>query len=207
VTHSLGRWMAALAVAMACAGVVVETAEKPVKIFARSWQGRRVVLKRALYTLVFDETGRLGRTRRGRSEGLTVTTPAAQTYYQFDGRQSQKDLADADPNRLVELVTVQYQRAMHLDIGTVSTVTPVMLMQFPPGLELIVRDVQVDRDRVRLTLFKPDPESDGELATSLTVQWPTPLSSGLSERAHIEALIGQFVQTSDPTAATSRDDE
>lgn len=182
-----------LAVSIVCATAAAGAVEKPVKTFAKDWEGRRVVLKRTLYTLIYDEVGRLGATRHGKVEGLTVATPSSGTYYRFAGRRPEDEIVDRDPNRLVDLVSAHYQRSMHLEVGTISAVTPVMLMQYPAGVELVVRSVQVDRDRVRLVLHKAEPGAEGDLATSLTIQWPTHLSTGFTERAMVEALMLQFV--------------
>jgi hypothetical protein len=187
------RRLVVLTAAIACAAFAADAAEKPVKLFAKEWEGRRVLLKRSLYSLAFDEVGKLGATWHGKAEGLTVVTPTSGTFYRFPGRQSQQDIVDADPNRLVDQVRTRYERTLHLEIGTVSSVSPVNLIQYAPGVELIVRSVQVDRVRVRLALHNPETDA-GDLATSLTVQWPSPLSSAFTERSMIEALILQYVE-------------
>jgi len=84
----------------------------------------------------------------------------------------------------------QYYRSMHLDIGTVQDVEPLMLVHYSPGVALIVRKVQIDRDRVRLYLHK---DSEAELATTLTVKFPTPLSNELTESPLIDDAITRFV--------------
>jgi hypothetical protein len=189
-----------VAACVMCAVTTIDAADKPLKAFARDWEGRRIVLKRSLYSLVFDEVGRLGGTRRGKVTGLTVATPSLDVFYRFEGRQSQDDIVDRDPNRLVDLVRAQYQRAMHLEIGTVSSVAPLTLMQYPKGVELMVRTAQVERDRVRLTLRGSDPGQD-DLATSLTIQWPTPLSAAFTERILVESLILQFLEIASARSA------
>ena len=84
----------------------------------------------------------------------------------------------------------QYFRAMHLDIGTVQDVEPLMLVQYTPGVAFIVRKVQIDRDRVRL-YFHKDEEAD--LATTLTVKFPTPLSNEFTESPLIDDALTRFV--------------
>src|SRR5262245_66269445 len=69
----------------------VGVAETPLKTFASNWQGRRVVLKRPLYSLVYDEVGRMGGKTLGKTEGLTVATPLPDQYYLFDGRRREPD--------------------------------------------------------------------------------------------------------------------
>src|SRR5213592_3431387 len=73
----------------ACAFVSVPrlSAESPQRIYARTWEGKTVVLKRVLYTLVYNERGLLGNVRSGRRDGLTVLTSSRGMYFQFDGRQ------------------------------------------------------------------------------------------------------------------------
>jgi hypothetical protein len=96
------------------------------------------------------------------------------TYYRFDARRdSEEDIIERDPNRVVSMLRKQYHRGTHLDIGTVQDVDPLMLVRYEPGEELIDRSVQIERDQVRL-LFHKDRKAD--LATTLTVQWPVPLS-------------------------------
>ena len=84
----------------------------------------------------------------------------------------------------------QYFRSMHLYIGTVQDVEPLMLVHYSPGVALIVRKVQIDRDRFRLYLHK---DSEAELATTLTVKFPTPLSNELTESPLIDDAITRFV--------------
>ena len=113
------------------------------------------------------------------------------TYYQFDARRdSEEDIIERDPNRLVSILRQQYHRSMHLDIGTVQDVEPLMLVRYEPGVELIVRRVQIERDQVRL-LFHKDRKAD--LATTLTVRWPVPLSKELTESSLIDDVLTRFV--------------
>src|SRR5438067_1222307 len=100
---SYARRLAALAIALAATFAVPAGAESPRQQFIRTWEGKTGVVKQPLYTLVFNERGRLGNTRRNRRDGLTVVTPFSGTYFQFDGRQSEDDITDHDPQRLVEL--------------------------------------------------------------------------------------------------------
>lgn len=84
--------------------------------------------------------------------GLTVTTPSA-TYYEFEAlRESEDDIIERDPNRVVSTLRNQYRRAMPLDLDSVQDVEPLMLVRYDPGVELLVGDVQIERDRVRLSL-------------------------------------------------------
>jgi hypothetical protein len=70
-------------------------------------------------------------------------------------------------------------------------VTPLHLIQYVRGIELVVRRVQIERSTVRLELFKSEPAD--EFATSLTIQWPAPLSGDLHERAELERVIRGFL--------------
>jgi hypothetical protein len=69
-----------------------------------------------------------------------------------------------------------------------------MLARYDPGVELVVRAAQVNRDTVRLKLSLPADGHD-DVATGLTVQWPAPLSRSFSERGDVEDLIQQFLTT------------
>jgi hypothetical protein len=58
------------------------------QLFAKTWEGRTIVVKHTLYTLVYNERGKLGNTRRNKRAWLVVVTPFSGTYLKFDGRQS-----------------------------------------------------------------------------------------------------------------------
>ena len=187
------RHSVVLALSLLYSAVAVSAGDKPLKAFAKDWEGRRVVLKSTLYTLVYDEVGRLGATRRGKVEGLTVATPVSGTYYRFRGRQGEAETVDRNPNQLVERVTTRYKRAKHLEIGAVSMVERVMLVQYSTGAELVVQSVHTDRESVQFVLHKSGSGAETDPATSLTVQWPNALSKEFTERALVEALVLQFV--------------
>jgi hypothetical protein len=70
-------------------------------------------------------------------------------------------------------------------------VEPLMLARYDAGVELLVTNVRIDRDAVRLTFAKA--AAGHESVTALTVKWPAPLSKSLSERSLIEDLILRFV--------------
>src|SRR5207248_5213848 len=121
------------------------------------------------------------------------------TYLQFDGCQSRDDVTDHDPQRLLETVTKAYGRDS-IEVRAYQRIEPVMLVRYEVGAELVVSDVRIERDTVRLFFGNPlSKEEGGEPATTLTVKWPTPLSRTLTERDTVEALLGQFV-----TLKTSR---
>jgi len=187
------RHSVVIALSLLYSTVAVSAGDKPLQAFAKDWEGRRVVLKSTLYTLVYDEVGRLGATRRGKVEGLTVATPVSGIYYRFGGRQGEAEIVDRDPNQLVAMVTTRYKRAKHLDIGAVSMVEPVMLVRYSSGDELVVKSVHTDRESVRFVLHKSESGTQSDPATSLTVQWPTVLSKEFTERTLIEELVLQFV--------------
>jgi hypothetical protein len=79
---------------------------------------------------------------------------------------------------------------MHLDNGAVQDIEPLMLVRYSPGVTFIVRKVQIDRDRVRLHFHK---DGEADLATTLTVKFPTPLSNELTESALIDDALTRFV--------------
>src|SRR5215510_92119 len=141
-----------LAVALA-ATASLHAGERPgKKAFQDAWLGRSVVVTRALYSVVYDERSRVLpiMKHKDRVSGLTVVTPAGTYYYQFDARKdSEDDIIDHDPNRVMSQMKEKSVRSEHLDLGAVEDVEPLMLVRYSPGVELIVRKVQIDRDRVR----------------------------------------------------------
>jgi hypothetical protein len=61
-------------------------------------------------------------------------------------------------------------------------------------MELTVRAARVTRETVRIELSLA---ADDETVTSLTVQWPVPLSKSFAERGNVESLIQQFLTVAD----------
>jgi hypothetical protein len=181
----------ALIILILVAAPPIRAAESQAEAFRREWEGRTVSVQRTLITMVYDERGRIGATYRGKREGLTVTTPTKGYYYLFPGRQSVDDLTDTDADRLVDLVKTRYRRDRNLDADSVQMVTPLHLIQYVRGIELVVRRAQIERSTVRLELFKIEPAD--EFATSLTIQWPAPFSGDLHERAELERVIRGFL--------------
>ena len=159
--------------------------------FTRNWNGRRVVVTSALYTVVYDEVGRLGRQYRGKVAGLTVATPVGQ-YYEFDGPGSDEDIAEMTPDRVFDQMSLRFYRSNPLELSNVKTITPVKLRRFEPGVALIVDTVRVDRNRARLEFHRED-ETDPGFATSLTIEWPAAFSKDFGERTAIESVIRRFI--------------
>lgn len=185
------RFFAVLVAALAAAAPAA--ADNPRQLFTKTWEGRTIVLKRTLYTLVYNERGRFGGTRRSRRDGLVVVTPFSGTYFQFDGRQSEDDIVDQNPQRLFEAVGTLY-RSDALDVRDYQKIEPLVLARYEVGVELMVSAIRIERDTLRLLLDQAGMVQDGgEPATALTVKWPTPLSKILNERDAIESLLGQFV--------------
>ncbi len=182
---------AVAAVAIAAGAAAASAGDTNQKAFERSWVGRRVVVKRPLYSLVYNEHGVRGTTRTGR-EGLTVITPFAGTYFQFNGRRRVDDVTEHDVQRIGEAVTLAYRKDKMLGEGWNQEIEPVMVARYDAGVELIVRAARVSRDAVRLDLALPADGPD-EVATSVTVQWPSPLSKTFSERGNVEDLVQQFL--------------
>ena len=169
-------------------------ADQARKSFVASWQGKRVAVKRTMYTLVYNERGKLAKTYHAKREGLTVVTPSSGIYCRFDGRDSEGDIVGREPQEVIDQITTTYRRQLSLDIGFYLRIEPLLIAQYQPGGELVVTDVRLDRDRVRLSFGSVAADSPvGEVATALTVQWPTNLSPALTERPLIEGLIRQFV--------------
>jgi len=170
---------------------VIVSAENQQKAFESSWVGRHVTVKRTLYSLMYKEQ-RLRGSVEVKRDGLTVVTPFAGTYFQFDGRRHVDDIMEQDVLKISETVRVAYMQSKLLDEGFSQVVEPVLLTRYDPGTELIVRTARVNREMVRLELAQV---TDGEkdIATSLTVQWPAPLSKAFSERVNVEGLIQEFL--------------
>ena len=189
------RLVLILLVALAAAASLHAAERSGKKAFQDAWAGRRVVVKRVLYSVVFDERSRVLPIikHRDRVSGLTVVTPTGTFYYQFDARRdSEDDIIDHDPDRIVSEMKKQYFRSMHLDNGAVQDVEPLMLVRYSPGVVFNVKKVQIDRDRVRLFFNKA---GEDDLATTLTVKFPTPLSDELTESALIDSALARFIAT------------
>jgi hypothetical protein len=188
------RWLVILALVSAAVVRPAHATDRAGrKAFQAAWVGQSVVVKRVLYSVVFDERqrGLPVVKRRDRVTGLTVATPTGTSYYQFEARRdSEKDIIAHEPEGVVSQMREQYFRSRHLDTGAVQDVEPVMLVQYAPGAALVVGKVQIDRDSVRLYLYM---DGAADLATTLTIKFPMPLSKELSEAALIDDAIGQFV--------------
>jgi hypothetical protein len=166
-------------------------AESPANAFKKDWTGRHVVVQRTLFTLVYDEMVRFGRIDSDKRDGLMVVTPSKGSYLRFTARQSQEDdITDVDPDRLMDRVKSTYNRTRLRDEGLFQTVTPLHVVRYPRGVSLVVNRVRLERMAVTLHLHKLEPN---EFATTLTVQWPAPLSKELDERQPLEHLIQQFI--------------
>ena len=190
--HRSLRIVSVITIMIGAGTVVLPAAESGKKDFITAWQNRSVVLKRTLFSVVYDERSRVLPLWKhgGRVAGLTVGTPGA-TYYQFEARrESEEDILANDPNVILSTLRDQYRRSAYLDIGNVQDVEALMLVRYEPGVELVVKRVEIERDRVRLLLHK-DRASD--LATTLTVKWPVPLTNELTESAVIEDVITRYM--------------
>jgi hypothetical protein len=169
--------------------------------FTKTWNGRRVVVRSELYTVLYDEVGRLGRHYRGKRAGLTIATPADQ-YYEFDGPGSDDDIVESTPNGVMSRMSEGFHRSNYLDLSAVKTVTPLVLRQYAPGVTLIVDSVKMEqkRNRIRIEFRQAGHEQDG-VATSLTVEWHAPFSDIFREREAIEGVIRRFVHPLQQRAA------
>ena len=185
-----------LAFIVLIAGVsALAAAESPQQAFARSWEGRTVVLKQTLYTLVYDERSRIGKVQAGKRDGLTVVTPFEGTYLQFDGRRGRDDIKDTQPQRLRESVAKAYVGDSALELEASSAIEPGIINRHEPGVECVVRKIQLGRNTVKLVFASTGrANGDQDPLTSLTVKWPVPLSKSLTERDSIENLIRRFVE-------------
>lgn len=179
-------WSASMTL-LVLAATAVTSAGSNQKEFEKRWAGRSVVVRRPLYSLVYNEAGLAGGIHAGRS-GLTVVTPFAGTYFQFDGRHKVDDVVEHDVQQLFKSVSVAYRKDKLLGEGWTQKIDPVMLTLYDAGVALKVNAVRIERDAVRLALVQAAGD-DKDVATSLTVKWPAPLSKSFSERGNIEDLI------------------
>jgi hypothetical protein len=187
------RLVLILYVALAAAASLHAAERSGKKAFQNSSAGPAWLSKRALYSVVFDERSLVLPLlkHRDRVSGLTVATPTGAYYYQFDARRdSEEDIVDRDPDGIVSQMRTLYFRSMHLDNGAVQDIQPLMLVRYSPGVAFIVRKVQIDRDRVRLYFHK---DGEADVATTLTVKFPIPLSKELTESPLIDDALSRFV--------------
>jgi hypothetical protein len=187
------RLVLILCVALAAAASLHAAERSGREAFRHAWTGRTVVVKRTLYSVVFDERSRVLPVikHQDRVSGLTVVTPTGTSYYQFDSRRKEEeDIVDQNPDGIVAQMRKQYFRSMHLDNGAVQDIEALMLVRYSPGVSFIVRKVQIERDRVRLYLHK---DGEGDLATTLTMKFPTPLSKEFTESPLIDDALTRFV--------------
>lgn len=189
---SLSCELCAVAVILA-AGSALKASDNPQRTFAKDWEGRSVVLKQTLFTLVYNERGRLGTTREARREGLMVVTAYGDVFLQFDGRQGRDDVSARDPQRILDLVSVTYQPDS-LEVRSYRRLEPLMISRYSPGVELIVSEVRFKNDWIRVSLSETTrPNGVDDPITSISVKWPSPFSKSFSERDVVEGLIRRFV--------------
>jgi len=182
-------------VVLATAVTVLSAGENPQQALAKNWEGRTVVLKQPLYTLVYDERSRIGMVREGKRDGLTVVTPSEGTYLQFDGRRGRDDIKETEPQRLKEAVATAYVGESLLALEASRTIEPIVISRHEPGVECVVRKILLSRYTVKLVFAsRSGIDGDQDPLTSLTVKWPVPLSKSLTEREAIENLIRVFVE-------------
>jgi hypothetical protein len=191
--RSVNRHVLAAALFLTCGPDLAVGAGDVFTDFTKSWSGRRVVVRSELYTVVYDEVGRLGRHYRGKRAGLTIATPRGQ-FYEFDGPGSGDDIVEPTPSAVMNQMDVGFHRSNHLDLSSVKTIRPHVLRQYAPGVVLIVDSVKMEpkRNRIRIEFTQAGQEKDG-FATSLTVEWHAPFSEVFREREAIEAVMRRFV--------------
>jgi len=119
--------------AVAAIGTATASAESPQQAFIRSWEGRTVVVRNTLYTLVYNERGKLGNIRTAKRDGLIVATPSHGMYFQFDGRQGRDDVVERDPLRVIAAVSAAYEPDS-LELRSYRKVEPVIINRYDPGV-------------------------------------------------------------------------
>jgi hypothetical protein len=165
-------------------------AESPQQTFVKMWEGRTVTVKSTLYSVIYNERGKLGSTRSGLREGLIVATPSNGAWFQFDGRQGRSEVIRQDLRGFVAAVNAEYEQDA-LEVRQYRKLEAISINRYDPGVELRVIGVRIDRDQVRFD-FGTD---DGETVTGIRIKWPVPWSKSFSERALVENLLQQFVET------------
>ena len=185
------RRTAAIAAVLVVSLAHAVSAESPQRAFARRWTGRTVIVKQTLYTLVYNERGKLGNTTKDRRDGLVVVTPSDGVYYQFDGRQGRDEVKQRQPAGMLEAVNTAYEPDA-LELRSYRKVEPVVLNRYDPGVELTIGRVEFERDFVRVA-FTREVAAGTDPVTWVTIKWPVPLSKSFSEENLVEALMRQFV--------------
>jgi hypothetical protein len=187
------RRLAALIVTLLSFGAVVNAGDKPQEAFVKSWVGSRVIVKKTLFTLVYNEKGVLGNSAGGKREGLIVVTPFEGEHLQFDGRAGRDDVSGQDPRIFVDTVKTAYL-VDSTEARSYHTIDPLMVARYDAGVELTVRNVRVNRDTVKLSFAQPSgPDGPDTVVTSLTIKWPLPFSKTFAEREGVEKLLQPYV--------------
>jgi hypothetical protein len=178
-----------LLLGLCLSAIPAAAADNAQQAFAKVWEGRRVTVRAPIYTIVYNERGKFGTTRRGMREGLTVATASGASYLQFDGRQGRDTIVLQDPRQVLGAVNSAYE-ADALDVRAYRKLEALAVRRCDPGLALQIIAVRLERDEVRMDLAHP---GGTEPVTTLRVKWPTPLSKAFDERQPIEGIIGRFL--------------
>ena len=182
------------------AALVLTTGSAAGATLKATWLHRRVVLKQPLYSVLVMRSTFGGGPVRSR-EGLTVVSPEKGIYYRFHGHfvSGDHDVIGTDVQDVVDEVAAEHRLVQpRLRFGPgpsppplpTPVANPAQLVTYAAGTVLTVRKVAVAKDHVTLTF---DDLQGTRNATTLTVQWPQPLSPGLTEQAEIERLLEQFL--------------
>lgn len=181
---------------LACMGTTV-AAENPQQAFIKGWKGQSVVVKTGLYSLIFNERGKLGTTRSGQRDGLLVVTPLRGHYFRFDGRQGRDTVLADNPDMLIKAVHAEYE-VDALDVRPYRKLDPLAIHRFEPGIELVISNVRIGADEVKFEFA--DSRGRKDPVTSLCVKWPLPLSPSFDERAALEEVVRKFIEVKSPAA-------
>jgi hypothetical protein len=101
--------------------------------------------------------------------------------------------------KILEAVNVEYQ-GDGLDVRSYRKLEALVLSRYDPGASMIVKSVKIERDAVRLGFAEAAGlNGEDDLAATLTVKWPIPLSKSFSERGLVENLIRRFIDVKQPT--------
>ena len=192
------RRLMALIITLLSFGAVLNAGDSPQDAFVKNWVGRSVVVKRTLFTLVYNDKSVIGTTSSGKREGLVVVTPFEGEHLQFDGRGGRDPVIGLDPRQFVDAVRNAYF-VDSLEVRSYRRVEPLMVAQYDAGVELIVKDVRLGKDTVKLSFVQPSgPDGPNAVVTSRTVKWPLPFSKTFTERDGVEKLLLPYVSITIP---------
>lgn len=163
-----------------------------------AWLHRQIVLKQALYSIIVTRQAFGGGAMLSR-EGLTVVSPETGIYYEFHGHffTGDRTVVGRDLQQVVEEVSAEHRlMPMRTNPNTgrleppMPVERPAQLITYAAGTILRVQKLAIAKDHVTLTF---EDLRGHRAVTTLTVQWPQPLSRNFSEQPAIDRLLQTFL--------------